>query len=378
MQSDFNYTTLVRRFATRFPALSYVGIQMTFWLIANSLLSIILYLHSKFIGQILGVQMQYETKFMFLLPALLGILYGAVLGSTEYYLGRRRLGKMALWKIIMVKALLSLLMSALIIGIVMAVSAEISIPFTLPEGALASLLAWKYIIFLFLFYYLLMTLLIGFINQVNLKYGPGVLIPLVLGKYRDPVEETRVFMFMDLKSSTSIAEILGHIKYSSFIRDSLYDINQVLSAYNAEVYQYVGDEVVLSWRIDHELSYERCVLFFFACKKQFLKRLDYYKKHYDFFPEFKAGLHMGVVTAVEIGDVKRDIAYHGDTINTTARIQSVCNEFGKDFLVSSDMVQQAGLDTHFKIQPLGMIRLKGKSKEIGIVSIEGPLAASDQ
>lgn len=225
MQFDFNYTTLVRRFATRFPALSYVGIQMTFWLIANSLLSIILYLHSRFIGQALGVQMQYETEFMFLLPALLGILYGAVLGSIEYYLGRRRLGKMALGKIIMVKALLSLLMSALIIGILIAVSTEISIPFTLPGGTLASLQAWKYIISLFLFYYLLMTLLIGFINQVNLKYGPGVLIPLVLGKYRNPVEETRVFMFMDLKSSTTIAEILGHIKYSSFIRDSLYDIN---------------------------------------------------------------------------------------------------------------------------------------------------------
>ncbi len=43
---------------------------------------------------------------------------------------------------------------------------------------------------------------------------------------------------------------------------------------------------------------------------------------------------MGKVTAVEIGDIKRDIAYHVDTLNTAARIQSVCNEYNKDFLVS--------------------------------------------
>lgn len=377
MQSYFDYTTFARRFATKFPALSYVGIQITFWVLANGLMSLILYLHSRFISQAFGIEMQYRTGSMFLLSISLGILYGAVLGAAEYHLERLRLRKMALGKIIIAKALLSLLMSILIIAILSVVSAQINVPYILPGGTLASLPAWKYIICLFLLYYLLMTLLIGFINQVNLKYGPGILIPLVLGKYRNPVEEMRVFMFMDLKSSTTIAEMLGHMRYSSFIRDSLYDINQVLSAYNAEVYQYVGDEVVVSWRIDHDTSFAHCVLFFFACKQQFLKRLDYYKKHYDFFPEFKAGLHMGIVTAVEIGDIKRDIAYHGDTINTTARIQSVCNQFGKDFLISSDMLQQAKLQNQFKIQPLGMIKLKGKSKEIGIVSIEGPLGSAN-
>ncbi|QNL48195.1 adenylate/guanylate cyclase domain-containing protein [Olivibacter sp. SDN3] len=340
---------------------------------ANNLIGIILYLHAKSIDQVFGLQLQYRTGSMFMLFTLLGILYGSLLGATEYYLDKYRLGKMALGSVILAKALLSLLMIIVIIAILSAVSVEINVPYTIPGDSPANFLSRKYIIYLFLLYYLLMTLLIGFINQVNKKYGPGVLIPLVLGKYRRPVEEMRVFMFMDLKSSTTIAEILGHIRYSSFIRDSLYDINQVLPAYNAEVYQYVGDEVVVSWRIDRDMQYDRCALFFFACRSQFLKRLDYYKENYGFFPEFKAGLHMGVVTAVEIGDIKRDIAYHGDTINTTARIQSVCNHFDKDFLASSQMVRQVGLEDHFKTQPLGMIKLKGKSSEIGITSIEGTL-----
>ena len=99
-----------------------------------------------------------------------------------------------------------------------------------------------------------MTLVISFINQVNKKYGPGVLVPLLLGKYRNPQEEERIFMFMDLKSSTTVAEELGHLKYSSFIRDCFMDINQVLLPFNAQVYQYVGDEIVVTWTVSDGLK----------------------------------------------------------------------------------------------------------------------------
>lgn len=92
-----------------------------------------------------------------------------------------------------------------------------------------------------------MSLIINFINQVNKKYGPGVLLPLPLGRYRTPREETRIFMFMDLKSSTATAEKLGHLRYSSFIRDCFSDINEVLFPFRAQVYQYVGDEIVVTW-----------------------------------------------------------------------------------------------------------------------------------
>lgn len=76
-------------------------------------------------------------------------------------------------------------------------------------------------------------------------------------------------MFMDLKSSTTIAERLGHIKYSSFIRDSFMDINYQLSTYNARVYQYVGDEIVLTWSIKESPDNIMCLDFFFACEKRF-------------------------------------------------------------------------------------------------------------
>jgi len=93
-----------------------------------------------------------------------------------------------------------------------------------------------------------------------------------LGKYRTPREEERIFMFMDLKSSTSTAERLGHLKYSAFIRDCFSDIDQVLYPHCAQIYQYVGDEVVIMWPEQEGLRNQFCVRFYFAVKDQFRKR----------------------------------------------------------------------------------------------------------
>ncbi|SEL10845.1 adenylate/guanylate cyclase domain-containing protein [Parapedobacter koreensis] len=373
MLFDFNYTATVRRFAARFPALSHVGIQITFWVIVNNLMALLIYLYSNFISAVFSLHAQYELTWVFVLLTLLGILYGAVLGTTDYYLDKYTFRKMSLGRVMLAKALISFTMTLLILAILTAISFERIIPYLVSADHALILVkqqSWRYIVYFFVIFYLLMTLLISFINLVNKKYGPGVLVPLWFGKYKNPIEEERVFMFMDLKSSTTIAELLGHLRYSAFIRDAFYDINQLLSSYNVEIYQYVGDEMVLTWRVNNDMRYERCVLFFFACQRQFLKRLAYYKEKYGFFPEFKASLHMGMVTAVEIGDIKRDIAYHGDTINTTARIQSVCNQYHKELLVSEYLAERTGLAKHFKTQSIGQISLKGKREQIGIVSIE--------
>lgn len=87
-------------------------------------------------------------------------------------------------------------------------------------------------------------------------------------------------------------------------------------------------------------------------------------------PEFKASLHVGKVTVVEIGEVKRDLAYHGDTINTAARIQSMCNEYQKKLLVSDLFAEVSMLYEYFTTQKLGSILLKGKTIPVGILSVE--------
>ena|SRR5688572_4318590 len=370
MQKKSDYTTLAHRYTAQFPLLTYVGTQTNFWIIANILLAVILNFHSLILGQSFGLP---ASRFgpVLLIATLLGVLYGLSLGFAGYYLERRLFKKLPLGKVILLKALGYLTLLIVILTLLRFVLFESYIsPLLFSSGITWNENSWTYLFYLLLVYYSFMTLLISFINQVNRKYGPGILVPLLLGRYRDPKEQDRIFMFMDLKSSTSTAEKLGHLKYSSFIRDCFVDINEVLYAYRAQVYQYVGDEIVVTWPESEGVKQHFCIEFFFACRNQFRTRSDYYATSYGLLPEFKAGAHTGTVTAVEIGEVKRDIAYHGDTLNTAARIQSVCNEYEKNFIVSKELIDKVGPHSNMRTQELGSILLKGKTLKVGLVTVD--------
>lgn len=371
MGKKFEYTTLAHRHTARHPLLSHVVKQAYFWVIANILLVTLMHLQSRTITQTFHNPLAVSYKSLLSIAALLGLVFGIVLGLTGYYLDRNVVRRQSLGRVIMLKTLISIsllvailwLLRYVVIGIFVAPSL-VANGITIEEGA------WESLFLLLVIYYLFITAVINFINQVNKRYGPGILLPLLLGRYRDPREEERIFLFMDLKSSTRTAEELGHLKYSSFIRDCFADINEVLYPYTAQVYQYVGDEIVVTWPESEGLRDHACIAFYFACNKQFAARRDYYLEHYGLLPAFKAGAHMGIVTAVEIGEVKREIAYHGDTLNTAARIQSICNMYEKNFLASALLIEKLGPLPSMKIEDLGSLALKGKASKVSVVSVE--------
>ncbi len=215
------------------------------------------------------------------------------------------------------------------------------------------------------------SLMINFLKQVNKKFGPGILWKLFSGKYYSPRVEQRIFMFIDLKSSTTIAEKLGHYKYSRLIQDCFYDITEVVAKYKAEIYQYVGDEIVLSWEHEKGIEDENCLRFFFEFRKKIDENSGYYTEKYGVVPEFKAGMNCGFVTVAEVGEIKKEIAYHGDVLNTASRIQDKCNEYDKPLLISSHLYKLIPRSGKFAINMIGEILLKGKLQPVGIYSVEG-------
>lgn len=217
-----------------------------------------------------------------------------------------------------------------------------------------------------LLYVLLLSFVFSFIKMAIEKFGKGVFIKMLLGRYKDPKEEKRIFMFLDLKDSTTIAERLGHFKYSQFIQDCFYDLNEVVPKFDAEIYQYVGDEAVLSWPYQKGLANNNCVQLFFAFQRQKLGRANYYSQKYGVVPEFKAGLHGGALMVAEVGVVKKELAYHGDVINTSARIQGECNRYNVSILISEGLLQNLKLGDALASKSLGTALLKGKQKEIRI------------
>lgn len=370
MSKFSDYTEYARRFSLRHPVISFVGKQVNFWIAANLFLGVIIHLHSLLLNEIQPTPQLAGLDAIVLIAVIFGLVYGTILGLCDYYLDQHFFRKKPLGKIIIFKLVISLILLVTLIALF-----KYSIlPFTDAETR-ALLLEqnnkfWDIFFLLLVVYYFFMTLTISFINQMNLKYGPGIILPLLFGKYRNPREENRLFMFMDLNASTTIAEKLGHIKYSGFIRDCFSDINAVVSTFNAEIYQYVGDEIIVTWPLNKMLNISTSPDFFFACEQMFDKRKQYYLQYYDTVPSFKAGVHLGKVTAVEIGEIKRDIAYHGDTLNTTARILSLCNTYKKNILISEAVLEYVSSNHLYRIERLGKITLKGKIQEVEIAGIQ--------
>jgi adenylate cyclase len=144
----------------------------------------------------------------------------------------------------------------------------------------------------------------------------------------------------------------------------------VVLKYDAEIYQYVGDEAVLNWPYKKGLTNNNCIGVFFAFQQQRLSRKEYYLEKYSVYPEFKAGLHGGPLMVAEVGSVKKELAYHGDVINTSARIQAECNTHNVTLLLSEKLLKDLGVDQFSTTKSLGSILLKGKKQEVRIHTIQ--------
>jgi adenylate cyclase len=213
------------------------------------------------------------------------------------------------------------------------------------------------------------TLLTLFLLQVNDKFGPGILLKFLAGNYHQPKKEERIFMFMDMRSSTTIAEKIGNEKYFNLLNDVFADITNTILNNEGEIYQYVGDEIVISWSIKKGTRQANCLHCFTQIQEKLADLRPIYEKKYSVIPEFKAGLHYGLVMAGEIGVIKKDIIYSGDVLNTTARIQEQCNHHGVDILLSKETFDLISDTEEFKLIPLGSIALRGKKRKIDLNTI---------
>jgi adenylate cyclase len=218
--------------------------------------------------------------------------------------------------------------------------------------------------------YMAATILISQLyTEVSENMGQTILLNFFTGKYHRPTEEERIFMFLDMKSSTTIAESLGHLRYFDMLKEYYSDLSDPVINYSGEIYQYVGDEIVVSWKLKNGLLNNNCIQCFFEMKAAITMQSEKYIAQFGLVPQFKAGLHLGKVTTGEIGVLKKEIIFTGDVLNTTARIQSLCNAYKVDLLISSDLIEQLELNPQFQIQSLGENKLRGRGEMIELFTL---------
>ena len=296
-----------------------------------------------------------------------GIFIGTILGLVDQLVLKKVISeKRSIGFVVMVKSLVY----SLTILLTIVVGAMTWVTVYGNQTLIEKLLESKFRFASTFIYSVFITILISFISQVNRKFGPGILLPMFFGKYHQPQVEERIFMFLDLKDSTPYAEKLGHVKFSQLIQDCFYDLNMIVPEFKAEIYQYVGDEAILSWYPERGIENANCIEVYFAFKKRLEEKSEDYQRKYDLIPEFKAGVNVGAATVAEVGYVKREIAYHGDVLNTAARIQGVCNEYGKSLLIAENLQKMLSFSNGYTSELVGEIPLKGKAQPVKIYSIE--------
>ncbi|MGD1891298.1 MAG: adenylate/guanylate cyclase domain-containing protein [Cyclobacteriaceae bacterium] len=171
-----------------------------------------------------------------------------------------------------------------------------------------------------------LNVLFLFMIEVSDNLGTSVFWNFFSGKYHKPKVEQRVFMFLDLKGSTYLAEKLGHQTYYEFLNRFFEDVSSAVLSTWGEIYQYVCDAVVIHWPWDKA---ESSIVCFFKIKQKIDSERTAYTEHFGITPEFRVGIHGGLVSIGEIGALKKDILYIGDVLNATSRIQEICKKQGE-------------------------------------------------
>ncbi|MEM6380995.1 MAG: adenylate/guanylate cyclase domain-containing protein, partial [Bacteroidota bacterium] len=212
------------------------------------------------------------------------------------------------------------------------------------------------------------SLLIIFLTTLNVQIflliGVQNMRRLLTGQFHQPREISATFLFADIRNSTTLAEQLGNWQFSNLLSDFFNDVSDAICQAKGEIYQYVGDEVIIVWPDNaprHSFKWLDC---FMGMQKSIAQRAHYYQKKYGVIPEFKAGVHRGLVIASEIGVQQKAYVYHGDILNTAARLQAKCNEVGFDLLASKKVIATLSLQQRSDFESIGTLALKGKQEKV--------------
>jgi adenylate cyclase len=202
--------------------------------------------------------------------------------------------------------------------------------------------------------------------------GTDVIAALLSGRYYRPQTEQRVFLILDMVGSTALADRFGDKAYLGVLNRLLQEITPVIARSGGEIHRYIGDAVIITWRprLDLARAATAAVECAIGCITLVRRSAARFEADFGIAPGFRAAVHLGPVIAAEIGTVKREIAFVGDTMNTLARIEQAGREAKQTIVLSQDVLAAAALPPGVRCQPLGDFALRGKQERITLHALE--------
>lgn len=209
-----------------------------------------------------------------------------------------------------------------------------------------------------------------FILRVRELLGRDVFLSLLTGRYRKPIQEERVFLFIDLAGSTSYAERYGDLRMQEYLGKLFATIADPVLRHRGSIDDYVGDAAVITWPFDRATSNAACV----HCVFDILEVIDAdahrWEREFGEVPRLRAALHGGTIVAAEIGLDRHKITYFGDTVNTAARLEGLCKTLGHQVLISTDLAGKMRLPHYVRVENLGEHAVKGRGQRLGVLALK--------
>jgi adenylate cyclase len=200
--------------------------------------------------------------------------------------------------------------------------------------------------------------------------GWSTLKSLLTGRYVRPRAELKTFLLIDMKDSTGLAERLGPIRFHELLNDFFRDVSHAALECDAEIHKYVGDEAILTWADDAGLADGAALACPFVARDAIAARAAHYLERYDAVPTFRAALHCGEIVAGEIGDLRREVAYVGDTLNVAARLLDAAKTVGRDVLVSVDLLRRSKVPDDLRAEELPVFEMRGRAEPLPIAALD--------
>ena len=304
-----------------------------------------------------------------LITAIGPLIGGLVAGSFIVFYQREKLRGKTYGQKLLIHSALYLFFLAIFIGLVGLIGALYAKPGVSYWDNFYNDIFSLRVLRLLLSWYVVVTATV-FLLDISERHGAATLKRILLGKYHSPGKEERIFMFLDLRGSTRIAESIGDARYFRMLHFFFQVANEAILACKGEIYQYVGDEIVISWERKTGLLQGNCLRCFYAVQEAVQQHADYFQSEFSVVPQFKAGVHSGTVVTGEIGTIKRDIVYSGDVLNTSSRIVGLCNSYQQDLLVSGVIYEPLKDNPTWQFRFLGHPELRGKSVALSLYGVQ--------
>ena len=214
--------------------------------------------------------------------------------------------------------------------------------------------------------WLLANLVLGIVNII----GPRAFLNFFIGRYHTPVEENRFVLFVDIAGSTGLAERLGGIAIHRLLDHTFRLLTLSVVDYRGEVLNYVGDEVIVTWRESSGAVDCRPLRCFVAMRDELSRASGQLEREFGAVPRIRGSLHFGPVIVGEIGDVKRAIVFNGDVMNTAARLEGLSRNVDGGFLASRAAMERFNSTPPFAVRDFGRLPIRGRADGIDVVGID--------